>query len=320
MKKLKQLQEIVQFDCITCKRRFKSNYALKRHNAVVADCNKKHICIKCKKEFPNKSTLKRHEQRKTPCIIIIEGNPIEPIKKNQCRFCYKTVSTKYSLKSHLIICKVKNTKEGMEILNKTVKEKENEKIDRLLKHQADLFNEQIKKQNDKIDKLSEQLKNNIQHTNNIQVVNLIINNYKTPNIVDIITPQKLLKMFQDYGSNITGKIITDIYFNPKYPENHSIYLTNQNTNEVLVFEESTWKTSTCKKTIPPITKNIYNYITTTKLPNFQTLPQLQRSLINDIKNRRFFIEYNADDYNIIRSALILGRAKIEKPNVLIDDV
>lgn len=269
-----------------------------------------YMCNKCKKEFFNKSSYTRHINRKTSCILIIEGDPTDPIKTNQCRFCYKLYSNKYILKTHLKICKIKNTEAGMDILNKMVKAKENEKINEMLKEIGNLknvINTLVLEQ--------KHIKPQDNITNNIQL-NITINCYKTPNISNIITPKKLLSMFQKYGSKITGQMVNDIYFNSKYPENHSIYITNKKTDEVLIYEDDLWKTSTCQDTIPNISKTLYNYMDNTSLPGFDKLNSSQQHLINDIKSRNLFIEYEEDDYNIIRLTLINGRNIINKPYII----
>lgn len=311
--------------CIKCNKDFKTINNLNMHMKRKPNCNQRYSCQICNKIFDRKSKLTNHEKRKTPCTPI-NGDPTVPVKSNQCKFCYKIYTIKSSLLRHLKCCKIKNTDEGMKLLEKTVREKENEKIKNVEKENKDM-KDLIKKlitdrNNDKIllDKIlinqnsiidKPIIQNNVIQHNTI-TNNITINNYNSPNIEDIISPKKLLFMFQKYGSKIAAEIVTDIYFNPDYPENHSIYLTNKKTNELLIYD-NTWKSSTCKEAIPPITEVIYGYMNHINLPGFKCLNNSQQNLITDIKNRNLWIECEECDYEQIRAALIIGKEKINKP-------
>ncbi len=69
-------------------------------------------------------------------------------------------------------------------------------------------------------------------------VNITVNHYLQPNCdyIDSIFPE-LVKQF---GADTPAALVIPIWFNKEHPENHSIYLVNKKTREVLVYDHGGW--------------------------------------------------------------------------------
>lgn len=72
------------------------------------------FCIYCKTDFHDKSTLNKHQRNSKYCIKIqLEQEPNKIIDQIlfECDFCNKKLTSKVTLKSHLLICKIKLKRE-----------------------------------------------------------------------------------------------------------------------------------------------------------------------------------------------------------------
>jgi hypothetical protein len=82
-------------------------------------------CTFCNSEFYDKCNLNTHQKRSKYCLKIqLEKEPNKIIERDifECNFCKKVLTTKYSLKSHINICKVKKSQtENSSILEKVEK-------------------------------------------------------------------------------------------------------------------------------------------------------------------------------------------------------
>ena len=104
--------------CAKCKKIFGSFQTLTRHQRRKIPCDRILKCDICNKEFKQLSHLKRHQRRKTTCKPI-KGDPTIKVGDNTCIYCRKVFKSKYNVRKHYNVCKIKNG--GMDILFDEVK-------------------------------------------------------------------------------------------------------------------------------------------------------------------------------------------------------
>lgn len=118
--------------CIRCKKEFRSNYHLERHNNKQVPCGIILKCNQCNKVFPNSREINRHKQRKTPCKVIDRKSELElklAIEKEKTERL--KIEKNLEKKAKMDIIKLKNKKEVEVIKLKKEKDLENirEKIE-----------------------------------------------------------------------------------------------------------------------------------------------------------------------------------------------
>lgn len=219
-------------------------------------------CNKCLKDFKQKSHYNKHiNNKKYPCNQNIENdNLLAPEfnsvstnkrvnleKKNEeikCSYCNKIFKRSFCLNRHL---------DG-----RCIEKKQNDEIYRLKEMMSILLqneqvkNETLKKAMDEIEQIkkeNENLKNNYPENKNINNGNInngtitntssninngIIGNGNTINIVQFgkedLSKLDMVKMMDIYlkstGGNILSNILKYINFNPDYPENFNIMISD----------------------------------------------------------------------------------------------
>lgn len=189
-------------------------------------------CINCQKLFKRIRDFDRHKNRKTPCLIR-DIHPNDKNNPNRCIYCNKILASRDNLRRHLNdYCKIKNG--GGDILVGKVKD-----------------DEIIKKMQQTIDELSAKVNilenttthNNVQNNNsqinnqqNIGTINnFVINHYMKPNVDHIFDNFQFILDNNKHNTPIS--LILPIWFNKEHPENHSIYLVNKKTKEILVYND-----------------------------------------------------------------------------------
>ena len=126
------------------------------------------ICVFCKSEFCDKSTLNKHQKTSKYCIKIqLKNDPTKIIDTtcNQCTFCTKKLTTRYSLNSHLNTCKVKKRVKEEENKLKSVEEKVEKLTQEIIQLKEKpvtiinntLFEQKIAEKNEYILKLEEKI-------------------------------------------------------------------------------------------------------------------------------------------------------------------
>jgi len=134
----------------------------------------------------------------------------------KCQYCNKTFSTKRIMERHI---------------KKTCKNKE------------DILLNEINKLKNEIKELKQPTTINDYSTNN--TINIfIVNNYEDTNL-DKITDKVYNKIIKDADEvyQIIPRLIKEIHFNPKIPENHNIYISNRNKNNkhLQVYRNKQWE-------------------------------------------------------------------------------
>ena len=239
-----------------------------------------YICNTCGKNFGNRksSYIDHTEHKKKPCkqqiqtssklvqnnenlvqnnknLVQNNANIVHNaniVEKNTCNYCLMMFHNKSNLNKHIKSrCKVKKLqdeeKENIfkELLNK-------EEIKNSLNKLA-ASNDRLEKENyeckKKIEELEKQIKqiikkNVIKNNCNNNTQNIQINNI---NIVDHGKEdfEKInYKVFTDAmlktGPLLFEKLTKGIHFNPDYPENHNIYISDINREKVMIYNNKRW--------------------------------------------------------------------------------
>lgn len=141
-------------------------------------------------------------------------------KKYPCQYCNKIFSRLDNLQRH-IKERCKESQNSMTYKELFLETKEQ------LKQEKEELKTQIKMLLSKVGNTT------INNTNNIQ-----LNSYGNENLSHITDSLKdeLIKI--PYG--MIPKMIEQVHFNPNYPENKNIVLTNKNDNKIKVFSGSKW--------------------------------------------------------------------------------
>jgi hypothetical protein len=201
-------------------------------------------CKKCYKMFKQKVDYIRHENRKNPCIKVIEPNRTnlnqsEPTKneqdctqhnnqvKNKCKFCCKSFSTKGSMNRHIKgRCFDKKDKDmNLERLYM-------ELVTEMKEQKKEI--EELKKENNKL-KVSNKTINN----NNTQNINYITINPFGEENMENISNNVWRKIFRlNYGSIM--KLIEYTHFNEQFPENSNVYISNIKSDHAMVYDGKKW--------------------------------------------------------------------------------
>ena len=165
-------------------------------------------------------------------------NPNEPYTKNirkfKCNFCEKTYTTNSHMNRHMKNCKNKDNPDK-ELLNyisnqiDELKEQQHKRDEQHALEKSEMRNE--------IETLLEKVGNVINNiTHNQQ--NIYINNYGQENLSYITSNYLNSLLKKPYGA--IPKLIKDIHFHPKHPENMNIKITNKKLSYAKVWEDNKW--------------------------------------------------------------------------------
>ena len=236
-----------------------------------------YICNTCGKNFGNRksSYIDHTEHKKNPCkpqqketskkpeitskIELIPQNVTHDnsiMNINICKYCNKMLSRYDNLKRHIVTCKVKKLKEEeKENIFKELLNKEQMKNNEL--QQRNNVIERLEKENReckrKITELEKQMsliitknvsknvsKNNCHNkTQNIQINNINIVDHGKEDF-DKINYKVFTDAMLKTGPLLFEKLTKGIHFNPDYPENQNIYISDINREKVMIYNNKRW--------------------------------------------------------------------------------
>ena len=167
-----------------------------------------------------------------------------------CDFCKKNFTRAYGLTCHLKTCKTKKLVE-----NENDKDK---KIEELIKNQEKMKEQMKEQMKEMVEKLL--INNSGNTTNNHNSHNTInntihINNYGNEN-TDYLKGDYLNNLLQGAFTAIP-KLIENIHFNPQYPENHNIKITNKKEPYVKIRKNDKWELQDKKETLETLVDDKY---------------------------------------------------------------
>jgi hypothetical protein len=225
-------------------------------------------CDRCSNIFANMTNLRRHFNNKNVCKAILKDISIEELKEKykvkkgcyKCENCgkeYKSKSGKYKHKSKCL-------------LNIAIIEK-NDKIE--LKNELEI----VKKENEELQKqlICKTGGNNINsntinnsgyiNTNNNVVIN--VNNYGQEKEMTKKEITRIIKVAMRLCNDIRGNpwdafnyVLQQIHFNPNYPENHNLKLTNIRSPIMDVYTNDKWKKVPFTEQIKLIIESLMEFI------------------------------------------------------------
>ena len=264
-------------ECKRCKKKFSSVQILERHMKKKNPCNRTIRCEKCGKVFKQLGHLKKHLDRKTPCEPI-QGNPTVKVGPDTCIYCRKVFKSKYSVKSHYNICKIKNG--GMNILFEEVK-RLNEKVKLLENSKPHIQN---------ITNIENHTNNHFGHTFNFNFINFGEGNTLIENIINTQGIHLLSRKFKQDIPRITQltnrvvDLIGLVFRNPDHKELQGVYVLDlsKTTENAYYHEDGDW------------------ILTDWVVLRSQLIQKLHSCLIKSKDNKRNDIE------NIIKYLFVLG--------------
>jgi hypothetical protein len=294
-------------------------------------------CYNCGKIFRVPALLQRHKQRLTPCII--REIPQEQLgNPNRCIYCNKIFSNKGNLRKHHGACKIKNG--GMHILVDKVKYEQKikalEDINKQTNDEITMLKERERQMREDINQLKDTLKQltlqppaassittaNINITNNNVVnvtntTNITINSYLHPQYTHMLEDKArpFIELFKEKGVGMPMALIPIIWFNPKTPENLSIYLVNKSTKEVLVYDQGAWISKSFESVSSEIRDIVYKLSVCVCDHARKSLHEHYGFAIDNMRDNWHNTDVIADEYKHIFEELTRGR-QLVKPHVL----
>jgi hypothetical protein len=209
-------------------------------------------CDRCSKTFYKLDNLRRHFRNKKTCKPLLKDIPIDQLiekyKVNRgcykCENCgkeYKTTDGKYKHKKKCLLNPIiieKKEKEELENQLQLVKEK-NVELEKQLVLQSSIDASNAKIINN----------NNQSHNNNsLNTVNVVINNYGQEKEMTEKEIKRLVEVALKKCNNIRGvpwdaltHVLQQKHFNPKYPENQNLKLTNISSPIMDVYTNDKWR-------------------------------------------------------------------------------
>jgi uncharacterized C2H2 Zn-finger protein len=270
--------------CKLCNRKFGAIQTLERHMKKKIQCNRMLSCEKCGMTFKRSNDLKKHQNRKTMCEPI-QGDPTIKVGPDTCIYCRKVFKSKYNMKAHLGICKIKNG--GMELLFDEVKrlKDENKKIHHEIKELKNNPQQQIQ------NNINNTTNNNhFGHTFNFNFVNFGDGDGVIENILNTKGIQLLSEKFtRDLPrvtqiSNRVIDLIGLVFRNPDHQELQGVYVLDlaKTKENAYYHEDGNW------------------VLTDWTVLRSQLLQKLHNCLIKSSENKRSDIE------KIIKYLFVLG--------------
>ena len=270
-------------ECKRCKKKFGTIQILERHMNKKNPCNNSLECNKCNKIFKLKANLIRHQNRKTPCEPI-QGNPTVKVGPDTCIYCRKVFKSKYSVKTHYKVCKIKNG--GMEILFEEVKRlrDENRTIHQKVKS-LEINHPQVQVINN-----IETQNNHFGHTFNFNFINF----GEGDGIIENILNTKGIKLLSEKFtrdvprlkqiSNRVIDLIGLVFRNPDHKELQGVYVLDlsKKRENAYYHDDGNW------------------VLTDWSILRSQLLQKLHNCLIKSAENKKQDIE------NIIKYLFVLG--------------
>lgn len=252
--------------CENCKNSFKYNYLLERHK------NRKKSCL-----FNRYDNIKMEIDIIEKDLNVTDNNILQQTKKTlyKCLYCTTNISTKSNLKVHIYnnCDERKEIKNKLEVLN-TEKDKIADKLninknsnitEKKLREEVESLKEILDKNgiNSNVTNSNNTNSNNINSNNtntNTNTIQIIINNYDTPDTSFLTNDQKT-KFLKDRYKGILD-FIDEVYFNKDHPQNHSAYISNLRSKFGQVYKNNKWIVEETDIIADKLNKNGFETITT----------------------------------------------------------
>lgn len=226
-----------------------------------------------------KNTLKRQpnvsQNRLTVSQSVSQASAICLKKKFECCYCKKMFTTRQAkFKHEKDRCKFKDheSEEEEAILNKDI-----------------LINKLILQVEKLLDQNLSNFNNNNINCNNKITNNIMVNNYGEENI-NYIT-DKVLKKLLYYPASAIPRLIAMKHFNPKYPENHNIKITNIHDKFAKRYKNGKWSIEDKKAVIGELVDDGFAHY-----DDFKNLKgeELDDKIMEKLSKIEFFFDNNKE--------------------------
>jgi uncharacterized C2H2 Zn-finger protein len=220
-----------------------------------------YFCIRCGFEFSRLRDYHKHVQKKTVCAatrsteIPTEDNCIRLPSSYKCTLCDKSFADDNNLQRHLESQQhllQKNIINSMKSLQEQLSGIKNDMVsqEKLQSSQDQLKQELFAKMDRAIVAKPDKDPNNFNLNLNL---NLNIENLKDSK--DFISNDRKYHLLQR-GMNAMPFLVKDVNFDPKRPENHNMYISNNKTKTAQVKENGVWVKRDARQLVSDI---IYDY-------------------------------------------------------------
>jgi len=234
-------------------------------------------CDRCGSSFTTIANLRKHFNRKNICEPLLKDIPIEELKEKhkvrkgcyKCENCgkeYKSANGKYKHKKKCLVNPVIIEKKNIDKLEtelKSIKDDKQELEAKVL--QLLLEKTQAQEANAKI--INNNTNNSHNNTNNYNTINVIIKNYGEEKEMSEQEIKRLLNVAMKKCNNIAGvpwdalnHVLQQKHFNPKYPENQNLKLTNISSPIMDVYTNNKWRKVPFTEQIKIIIESLMEFI------------------------------------------------------------
>lgn len=289
----------------------------------------KYQCIRCGHICQQKGDIKKHFKRKKPCVSKISdinfNTLMEIFNQDSNKFLYNEISKIKTTKTN--DPEPYNKSELYDKNSKTISYSIFQELKQDMENREAKFKEEIKNQykerekkweeerlelKKEIEKLMEKVGDTHNYHQTFNQNNFILNNYGEEN-KKYLSKEYMLKLIKmPYGS--IPKLIKDIHFHPKHPENHNLKITNKKLPYIQLYKDSKWTIHDKKEVINNIIDDSFNLID--EHYNETNKDILQQRKIDNYKN--FQKDMNENDKTIKKKInkeveiLILNESKSSK--------
>ena len=223
------MKSVKKFTCKICNKNYKSKQSLCNHNRrfhknshqkVIIQSSKSHLLVIKKSSLNNK-----------------EG-------EHKCIYCNKIFSFKQNKYRHMKTCKIKKEKDNNNNYKNKLKLKDAE-IKKLKERLRDKMNKNCKMHYKTLQKINNQLNNNITKNNCVETINNIHNrNIINFNLVgfgkeelsDVLSNKEQLKILKKKFKSLPF-MIDYVHFNKDYPQYMNFIITSVNNNIAYKYDE-----------------------------------------------------------------------------------
>ena len=242
---------MVLFDCKICNYSTNYNSNFKKHLNTKKHRNKLHSLDTLSMSEGVKSQKEPQKSQKEP-----QKSQKEPVEFLKCDFCNETFSS-YSNKRRHEIHRCKNNDD---VMMKLIDEK-------------DKYIKKIEKEKQEMEKerklLYKKIDDLIGKVGNTYNQNIILNNYGSEDMTHISDQFKTELLKIPYM--MIPKMIEEVHFSDKKPENKNIALTNKKENRLKVFKNNKWTYKNKKEVIDDLVDSKYYSLETHFQKNKQLL-------------------------------------------------
>ena len=246
IRKVKKESTPRPYSCDKCGVSFTKERFLKTHITKQPNCDNKHVCAKCNKEFGDRHGLKSHMDRKTPCAP--EKVPVLTItnEENKCRYCSKSLSSKYNLERHMRTCAQLNKDNLIRLLE----EERRNTIKEMLHQQSQLASHQPRTVN---------ITNN---TLNVQNNIVVVVGYGQEDLSQLDL-QEIKQLMIENAQDFIPRMIKNIHANPDRSDYHNIYF-DVPKNQAMAFiqkgEKLTWELKDINDVSKQLTDKVKSHV------------------------------------------------------------